>query len=332
MIKVANIVYKRYGERWSRQFENANRIGNVGKAYLRSITEAKSTHVYKSWWRLAFKCLMADKVQAAALSVNDKLGFADMKRILPKLDSRYWGKDKGGDFYCKTTKEFAKAVSIIFTSKLNNALECKGLSHVMALRALQLSMNNTRFDKLIKAFLGGKRLRIPLDTIKVKNFMMMESLKASRKEYFIYEGDRVYRPGDIIAVGNLRSEAVRTQWLVENGICVGWRGAADGRAQYDEPLFVGGGVPSQVMTEAQIREYVYQKTKSYDRITGNRKHHFAEKALGTTKCRHKLDKRYEEGPRKGQLIYGLDVVPDIYLNTEVNRIAILGGRTDILDP
>ena len=329
MIKVGNSAYKTYGQRWSKQFEKAFGIGPVGKAYLRSITMAKSEHVYKSWWRLAFRCLMTDKMQAAALNINNKVGFANMSSIPAKLDSSYWLKDSSGDFVCKTKKDFAKAVSIILKNPQKNALECKGLSHLMALRALQLSLGDQRFDKIIKAFIGNEPLKLTLDSIFKKRFLVDENLSASRKESSIYDGDRVFRPGDIIAVSNFRKEAKGTQWLVENGVCVGWRGAPGGRALFDEPLFVGGGVPNQVMTEAQIREYVYRQTPSSDPITGNRKKHFDEKALGTAKCRHKIDERHKSGPKKGQLIHGLNVVPNTYMHTLVNRIAILGGRADI---
>ncbi|MDX1811080.1 MAG: hypothetical protein R3240_03980 [Gammaproteobacteria bacterium] len=329
MIKVENGLYKKYGERWSRQFENSFGLGPVGKAYLRSITEAKSLHVYKSWWRLAFKCRMADKIQAAALSVNDKLGFANMSTVKPMLDPRYWSKDGSGDFVCKTKKHFAKAVNAIFTDNAVNALECKGLSQVMALRSVQLALGDNRFDLVLQKFLGKTQLKIPLDAITDKHLVVTEDLSADGKTT-IYTGDGVYRPGDMIAVSNMRHEALGTQWLVENGICVGWKGAADGHAQYNEPLFVGGGVPNKVMTEAQIREYVYQATPSKDKITGDRKGHFAEKALGKIRCQHKLDKRYNTGPDKGKLMYGLNVVPDTYLHTTVIRLNLLGGRTDII--
>ncbi|MFX0198093.1 MAG: hypothetical protein ACFFCW_18395 [Candidatus Hodarchaeota archaeon] len=342
-----------YTDKRISQFEDAWLIGRIGKAYLRSIVEAKSKHSYKDWMRLGFSCLMRDKMQEAALSVNARVTFVNTAKSEPSLDWNYWINFSSNTFVC-TTKDYATAVRAALSDPSRNGCECLALSHLIALRALQLAVGNDKFNVLLNFHLGNKPLEIPLNLELTQDESLAASLESKS-----YEGDSVFRPGDIIAVSNNRDEADYTSWeavvkkkkgtpwRVENGICIGWKMNSKGEPEFNEPLFVGGGLGQKIFTEAEIKEEVYNQTKSLgnirknsrgeiirnklsgniesDNIIGDRKGHFLEKALDNAKCIHKLDVRDSNWDLK----YGLDVVPDISLYTEVKRISILGGRRDL---
>jgi len=189
----------------------------------------------------------------------------------------------------------------------------------MALRAFQLALGNGRFNIVIEKFLGKERLKIPINAMRGKIIFSEEDLIANSN----YTGDACFRPGDLVIVSNWRPEAHNTQWLVENGICVGWKGAEKGKPQYDEPLFLGGGLGNQSKTESEIREVVYSKTPNKLKIKGDRKMHFSDKAVKGNICNHTLDTSAQAGSNTSKL------VPDIFMSSVVMRINILGGRNDI---
>lgn len=299
-------------------FEEVNKIGSTGRAYLRSIVEAKQKHVYRGWWYLIFSLKMRDKIASVADLVYQKVSFANVPASQhPTLDSTFWRRLADGDFECKSN-DYAKAVDAVFADRTKNRLECRGLCELIALRSLQDALGNARFNKYLKDYLGSERLRFRLN----HRLLQTEELTA-KPPGTVYTGEAVFRPGDLVAFSNGRGVAAGTQWLVENALCVGWKTDGKGNPIYTEPLFRGGGVDG-VKTEAEMKEYVYQQTLDPE-VRGDRKSHFAEKALGGPKCNHLLD---TDAIDRG---VSLDkAVPNIYLHTTVERIGILGGRQDLL--
>jgi hypothetical protein len=290
-------------------FEDNLKLQKTGRACLRSIIETKSEHHYKGFWYLIFSLLMRDKIEKAATEVKN-IQFASSGSET-KLNSAFWERTNNGNFLCKS-EEFGKAVSSILTNPQKNNLECQGLSHIMALRALQLALGDTRFNKLLKTGLGKAKLQIPLNA----TLLQGEDLALKGEEPFSKSGDGVFRPGDIVAFGNNRSEAVGTQWRVENAVCIGWKFDIKGLPLFDEPLFAGGGVDT-FKTEGEMKEFIYQQTPIREAPFPSKevlRRHFAEKAVTGSNC---------SCPKQ----YGLE---DLNLNPYVTRIKILGGRKDIV--
>ncbi len=300
-----------------RRFERRHNIQTTGKAYLRSIIESHSKHYYKGWWYLVFSLKMRQKMGYAAKMVNKKIKFANIPDgVVMQLNPTFWTRQQEGDyvsFVCKTDN-YAKAVDAIFADSSKNVLECRRLCEVMVLRALQLAVGNTRFNKYLKDQLGLDPLELSLN----RKLLQSEELSATGQTT-VYKGDAIFRPGDLVAFSNDRKKAKGTQWLVENAVCVGWEHDAKGQPRFDEPLFVGGGV-SKVLTEAKMKEEIYQETLN-KLVTGDRKRHFAEKAIGGPICTHRLD---SDAENKGSNLAG--TVPNIYLHTTVERIGVLGGK------
>jgi len=321
MLIIENPKHKQYTSYSSdelRNFQNRYSVEKTGRAFLRSIVEVDSEHFYKGWWYLVFRLKMCDKIRDVALRVNQKMGFSSGSSD-NRLDPVFWQRQREGNFSCKT-KDFAKAVNALLVDKSINRLECRGLSEVMALRSMQLALGNTRFNKLLGKVLGSKPLTLILDMF--GPLLEWETLKVDPGN-IEEKGDDVFRPGDIVAFSNSeRKKADGTQWRVENAVCVGWKDDASGNPDLSEPLFVGGGV-ANVFTEAEMKEYIYQKTPD-SRVTGDRKGHFAEKAIGGPECTHLLD---SDAEKKSLSLKG--TVPNIFLNENVNRIPILGGRRDL---
>jgi hypothetical protein len=325
------------------------KIGWVGRAYMRSIVEAQSTHVYEGWWHLALSCGMRDKLYNVAQYINSHVAFANVQEgRLPMLPATHWRKNSNGPFEC-TTKMYAAALNAIVAPGSGSQMECRGLVELIALRALQIATGDKRFDELLTARLGTAPLTIGnLPTPQIRQY---ESLTAKGA----YVSDGLFRPGDMVLFSNIRSTARGSIWLVENAICVGWRADTKNRPRFRDPLFIGGGVLN-LTSEAQMRELIYQKTPDLN-VMGNRAAHFAEKAIGGPKCTHLLDTnvkkeiaKYEDDIRKkagmgddaelsSRQQAELDelerrrmkiAVPDIFLFTEVDRIVVLGGRLDVL--
>ncbi|MFX0196154.1 MAG: hypothetical protein ACFFCW_08530 [Candidatus Hodarchaeota archaeon] len=300
-----------------RRFERRNNIQTTGKAYLLSIIESHSKHYYKGWWYLVFSLKMRQKMGYAAKMVNSKISFANIPGgVGLQLNPTFWTRRQEGNFVCKTDN-YAKAVDAILADRSKNFLECRGLCEVMVLRALQLAVGNTRFNKYLKDQLGSDPLELRLNS----KLLQSEELSATGQTT-VYKGDAIFRPGDLVAFSNNRKPAKGTQWLVENAVCVGWKNDAKGQPRFDEPLFVGGGV-SKVLTEAEMKEVIYQQTPN-SLVTGDRTRHFAEKAIGGPICTHRLD---SDAENKGSNLAG--TVPNIYLHTTVERIGVLGGRKDV---
>jgi len=346
-----------YNHKQLRWLVKRYKIQRVGKAYLKSVAGSAIEPFYKGWWYLVFRLKMCDKMESAAKLASQKLGFTNVARAgVCQLDPKHWKSIGGSNFVC-TSPDYAVAVQALFSGSSHNSLECRRLAELMALRAFQDAVGNPRFDRYLKAVLGSEPRTISLNSKLLQPEELTLTSPPSK-----YTGAHLYRPGDIIAVGNERSKAVGTQWLVENGICVGWKFNSGGEANYGEPLFVGGGV-SGAYTEAELREYVYQRTPD-PILKGDRKAHFAEKAIGGPKCAHTLDSKIENiygtfhdvnnAPKNGKTVaevlqkngvsgqeykawkkkYGntktedalKPAVPDVVLRTSVERLNVLGGR------
>lgn len=213
-------------------------IQETGRRYLQSIIESENDHVYKRWGYLGYDLRTKDNIKDAASEAQNKVGFALGDHT---LDETYW--DFKNDKYVMKGDNYAKAVDAIFKNMTVNRLECDNFRNVIAIRAFQLSVGDAKFNTILKRRLKGERLTIPFnDSLLTGSF----SLDASTESSDSYNGEKVFRPGDMVqfSLENLE-EADNTRWQIENAIVVDWNDEG-------EPLFKGGGV-IDILTEHQMK-------------------------------------------------------------------------------
>lgn len=314
-------------------------VGWTGRAFLVSILNARGDHRYADTRSLIASLLMRDHLAAAARVVNDKVDFAGAGK--DKLDRKFWRMRPGRRFECRGSN-YAASVKATLLDKERNALECAGLTDMIALYALLLAMKGKWFDQSLNARLSLNRLsicRLPGELIEheLLGYVPVPSMKDTDSS-----GAKLFRPGDLMAFNCLMNETADTQWKVENAICVGWKRTSTGQPDYDTPLFVGGGVAG-AKTEPEMKFMVFDNVRTVWTAKVVQRGVFTDGTTRRSGTRQELERLCADHFTS---TYGTDAQmktsfavkvlktpkwesPIVKLNPAVSRIGVLGGRVDL---